>query len=68
MNDDELPSLEQQLAAMQVRHRTLDSEIAELEGRPWQDQLHLRRLKKEKLRLKDSISRVRTLLIPDLDA
>lgn len=67
MNDDELPSLEQQLAAMQVRHRTLDSEIAELEGRPWQDQLHLRRLK-EKLRLKDSISRVRTLLIPDLDA
>ncbi|MET0378599.1 MAG: YdcH family protein [Spongiibacteraceae bacterium] len=68
MSNDESPSLEQQLAAMQVRHRALDSEIAELEGQPWQDQLYLRRLKKEKLRLKDSISRVRTLLIPDLDA
>jgi hypothetical protein len=68
MNNDELPTLEQQLAAMQVRHRALDSEIAEMEGQPWQDQLLLRRLKKEKLRLKDTIQRVRTLLIPDLDA
>ncbi len=68
MTDDELPSLEQQLAELQVRHRALDGEIAELEGQPWQDQLQLRRLKKEKLRLKDAIARVRTLLIPDLDA
>lgn len=68
MNNDDLPPLEQQLAALQVRHRALDGEIAELEAQPWQDQLHLRRLKKEKLRLKDAIQRLRTLLIPDLDA
>jgi hypothetical protein len=68
MNNDEFPTLEQKLAAMQVRHRALDSEIAELEGQLWRDQLLLQRLKKEKLRLKDSIQRVRTLLIPDLDA
>lgn len=68
MNNDELPSLEQQLAALQVRHRALDSEITEMEAQPWQDQLQLRRLKKEKLRIKDAIQRLRTLLIPDLDA
>jgi hypothetical protein len=65
---DELPSYEQQLATIQVRHRALDDEIAQLEAQPWQDQLHLRRLKKEKLRLKDLIGRLRTLLIPDLNA
>ncbi len=57
-----------QLAALQERHRTLDDEITRLQDFPYQDQLLLCRLKKEKLRLKDSIERVRTLLIPDLDA
>lgn len=65
---DEDVSLEQQLASLQTRHRELDLEIAALEINPWQDQLSLRRLKKEKLRLKDTIQRMRTLLIPDLDA
>lgn len=57
-----------QLLLLQERHRELDVEIAQLEMFPYQDQLHLRRLKKEKLRIKDTIMRVRTLLIPDLDA
>jgi hypothetical protein len=65
---DEPFSLEQQLASLQVRHRVLDQEIADLEAQPWRDQLLLRRLKKEKLRLKDTMQRIRTLLIPDLDA
>lgn len=65
---DDIPSLEQQLANLQVRHRLLDEEISVLELQPWQDQLHLRRLKKEKLRIKDTVQRLRTLLIPDLDA
>ena len=57
-----------QLLQLQDRHRELDVEIAQLELFPYQDQLHLRRLKKEKLRIKDTIERVRTMLIPDLDA
>ncbi len=65
---DEILSLAQQLANLQVRHRLLDQEISELEANPWQDQLQLRRLKKEKLRLKDVIQRIRTMMIPDLDA
>ena len=67
MTDAEEP-LQAQLAALQEKHRALDAEIASLESFPYQDQLLLRRLKKEKLRLKDSIQRVRTMLIPDLDA
>lgn len=62
------PSFEEQLATLQVRHRALDDEIVQLEAQPWQDQLQLRRLKKEKLRLKDLIRQLRTLLIPDLNA
>lgn len=60
--------LQLQLRELQEKHRALDDEIAGLEAFPYQDQLLLRRLKKEKLRLKDSIQRVRTMLIPDLDA
>jgi hypothetical protein len=61
-------SLSAELADLQQKHRDLDVEIARLESFPYQDQLHLRRLKKEKLRIKDCIQRVRTLMIPDLDA
>ncbi len=57
-----------QLLQLQDRHRELDLKIAQLELFPYQDQLQLRRLKKEKLRIKDTIARVRTMLIPDLDA
>jgi hypothetical protein len=67
MTDAEDP-LQVQLAALQEKHRGLDAEIADLESFPYQDQLLLRRLKKEKLRLKDSIQRVLSRLIPDLDA
>jgi hypothetical protein len=65
---DDVDPLQAQLAALQEKHRSLDAEIADLESFPYQDQLLLRRLKKEKLRLKDTIQRVRTMLIPDLDA
>lgn len=61
-------SLQERLLELQERHQVLDAEIRRLEAFPYQDQLQLRRLKKEKLRLKDAVQRLRTLLIPDLDA
>lgn len=67
MNETEA-TLAEQLALLQDKHRILDDEIARLEAFPYQDQLQLRRLKKEKLRIKDSVQRLRTMLIPDLDA
>ena len=67
MTETEL-DLPAQLLQLQERHRELDDEINRLEVFPYQDQLQLRRLKKEKLRIKDMIERIRTMLIPDLDA
>jgi hypothetical protein len=53
---------------MQNQHRTLDQKIIELQSRPWQNQLLVQRLKKEKLRLKESIERLKDEIIPDLNA
>ena len=58
----------ERLALMQTQHRTLDQKIVELQSRPWQNQLLVQRLKKEKLRLKDSIQRLKDEMIPDLNA
>ncbi len=56
------------LMQMQARHRALDTRIAEMYQYPYQNQILLQRLKKEKLRLKDSIERLKNAMIPDLDA
>ncbi len=53
---------------LRTEHRDLDAVIARLAQAPGQDQLQLARLKKRKLRLKDSIARLESKLIPDLDA
>lgn len=56
------------LLQLQTRHRALDIKIAELHSFPYQNQILLQRLKKEKLRLKDSIERLKDDMIPDLNA
>jgi hypothetical protein len=56
------------LMQLQARHRALDGRIAEMQSYPYQNQILLQRLKKEKLRLKDTISRLKDDMIPDLDA
>jgi hypothetical protein len=56
------------LEVLKREHRDLDEAIHALEtaGRP--DQLTLRRLKKQKLRLKDQIARLDDILTPDIIA
>ena len=61
-------ALAAELVDLMQKHRDLDEQIGLLELFPYQDQLHLRRLKKDKLRIKDCIQRLRTSMIPDLDA
>jgi hypothetical protein len=53
---------------LQSRHRALDNKIAELHSYPYQNQILLQRLKKEKLRLKDAIEHLKDEMIPDLNA
>ncbi len=56
------------LLELQTRHRALDRKIQELHSYPYQNQILLQRLKKEKLRLKDAIERLTDEMIPDLTA
>ena len=58
----------QRLVALRIQHRDLDQVISAMSQQPYVDQLLLRRLKKRKLLLKDTISRLESQLIPDLDA
>jgi hypothetical protein len=58
----------QKLAELREEHRDLDEAISRLAEGSWGDQLQLRRMKKRKLKLKDWIKHLESLLIPDLDA
>ncbi len=59
---------EVRLSLMIERHRAIDHELIDLQTHPWGDRLLIQRMKKEKLRLRDGIERLKDELIPDLDA
>ena len=59
---------EMRLSLMIARHRAIDRELIDLPVHPWGDRLLIQRMKKEKLRLRDGIERLKDELIPDLDA
>lgn len=56
------------LEVLKREHRDLDEAIAALEATGHPDQLTLRRLKKQKLALKDQIVKIEDRLIPDIIA
>ena len=59
---------EMRLSLMIERHRAVDQELIDLQAHPRGDRLLIQRMKKEKLRLRDRIERLKDELIPDLDA
>jgi len=56
------------LKQLRMEHRDLDEVISRLSQDPFVDQLMLKRLKKRKLQIKDSIERLQSEMIPDLNA
>jgi hypothetical protein len=60
--------LREQLARLRAEHRDLDAEIVALEVASVADQLQIKRLKKQKLALKDRISTIEDQLFPDIIA
>ena len=68
MKSEDTSEITRLLSELREEHRDLDLAIERMSMDPWQDQLHLRRLKKRKLKLKDWIDRLESKLIPDLDA
>lgn len=68
ITQDETQMLIQELAELKQDHRALDLAIEDLATKLNSNQLELSRLKKRKLKLKDSIARLESSLIPDLSA
>lgn len=68
MYSDDLESTRQKLHELSLEHRDLDDVIELLQESVYVDQLQLRRLKKRKLSLKEQIEKLRSALIPDIDA
>lgn len=60
--------LRYELVVLRREHRDLDDAIHALEQSGRADQLRLRRLKKQKLALKDQIARIEDRLFPDIIA
>lgn len=68
MKSDDTSEITKLLGELREEHRDLDLAIGRMIQDPWLDQLHMRRMKKRKLKLKDWIARLESRLIPDLDA
>jgi hypothetical protein len=68
MVDRETEIIKRRIKELRLEHRDLDEIIDRLSKDATVDQLLLRRLKKRKLLLKDTIERLQSQLIPDLDA
>jgi hypothetical protein len=64
-NESELRA---RIVEMQAEHQALETAIHALQEAAAPDLFALRRLKKRKLQLKDAIARMRSRLIPDLNA
>ena len=66
MKSDEVLRVE--LEEFRRQHRDLDEAISALEDKPTSDRLTIRRLKQQKLRLKDRIAWIQDRLTPDIIA
>jgi hypothetical protein len=65
---DGAADLRRRIAELQGEHRELDAQILRFVQSGLRDDLHLQRLKKRKLFLKDSITRLEMGLVPDIPA
>jgi hypothetical protein len=61
-------TIRRRIEELRTEHRDLDAAIAALGAGATPDQLQLVRLKRRKLRLKDEISALEDMLLPDIIA
>lgn len=60
--------IKRRIIELQIEHRDLDEAIDRLSDQFGVDDLALRRMKKRKLQIKDSVSRLEMGLVPDIPA
>jgi hypothetical protein len=65
---DDIEAIQSRIVELQIEHRDLDAVIARVSETVAHDELQMRRLKKRKLQLKDSITLLEMRLIPDIPA
>ena len=65
---EDIEAIQRRIIELQIEHRDLDVVIAQVNETPNRDELQLRRLKKRKLQLKDTITLLEMRLIPDIPA
>ncbi|HAV74338.1 MAG: DUF465 domain-containing protein [Gammaproteobacteria bacterium] len=68
VHTEDIESIKRRIVELQVEHRDLDQIIAMLTAQTGFDQLQVRRLKKRKLQIKDSITLLQIQLEPDIPA
>ena len=65
ITEEDLFSINARIAALETEHRDLDGAIRHLEETGYRDELGLKRLKKRKLQIKDDISKLKMMMVPD---
>ena len=68
LNEEEIQQARYDLIELRIEHRDLDHAIEQMMENTYIDQLRLRRMEKRKLKLKDNIRRLESMIIPDIDA
>jgi hypothetical protein len=68
MTEESPQSVEHRLQALRTEHRDLDTVLSRISNDNAVDELQIRRLKKRKLHLKDTITRLESELLPDITA
>ncbi len=66
--DLDVEALKARIAALKTEHRDLDEAIARIGDQMPFNPVHLQRLKKRKLALKDLIAKLESQLLPDIIA
>ena len=68
LNKNQAQKLTQEVASLKQQHRELDLAIEAMTLKLQKNEFEIKRLKKQKLLLKDAISKLESALIPDLHA
>ena len=65
LSEEEIKQIKVSIVELELEHRDLDQLIDQLVRDPSFEELHIKRLKKRKLQLKDQLARLEDMLIPD---
>jgi len=68
MQSQDALELREKLTALRLEHSDLDTKLASSTSAEAADQLHITRLKKRKLQIKDNIAALENQLFPDIIA